>query len=508
MPNRQVYPSSLFPLRGDVSAEFGATTVTVQGILGFPIQDAYLPPAEFSTILFDSTNNDFYFGVPWDIPVGQVLEFEGYGYSPVGISWLAPDTIAIGDGTQGDVSGAAAMTALILFGSPDYSYYDLFHTTIYSGATSNWSLILPENAGAPGQVLTIAGNLYSGAAFTEWATPSVPTPTTPGGSSGDIQYNNSGSFGGSAATITAAGSLHIPIGQVIEFTGSGYTAAGLSWLAADTLAIGNGTEGDVSGGLGLTALILYGPSFYSDYDLFHTTIYSGATINWNLVLPETPGTSGQLLTTNGLGFTYWTNPPTTSVDTPPQGMGFWSWYFNNAPLTLIARTALSAVLSTAGAGGYQAWMMYVPRAITISHLAYEISTTVAGGTVDFGLYKQAGGANSLVASTGGVSTASGGADVPAVAPLTQGTVTIQPGWYYFAVTSSTITTAAVLTWTNFAGTFNDPTTIMLLRGTNATAMAVFATGSSGGVLPSTMPTWTALGTGGPNWDVPAVWFSN
>jgi len=33
---------------------------------------------------------------------------------------------------------------------------------------------------------------------------------TPGGATGDIQYNNAGAFGGSAATITAAGSINIP----------------------------------------------------------------------------------------------------------------------------------------------------------------------------------------------------------------------------------------------------------------------------------------------------------
>ncbi|PWT75533.1 MAG: hypothetical protein C5B59_08625 [Bacteroidetes bacterium] len=34
--NRETYPASLFPLRGDVSAEAGATTVTVVGINGTP----------------------------------------------------------------------------------------------------------------------------------------------------------------------------------------------------------------------------------------------------------------------------------------------------------------------------------------------------------------------------------------------------------------------------------------------------------------------------------------
>ncbi len=32
MANRQVWPASLFPLRGDLLAEAGATTVTVVGI--------------------------------------------------------------------------------------------------------------------------------------------------------------------------------------------------------------------------------------------------------------------------------------------------------------------------------------------------------------------------------------------------------------------------------------------------------------------------------------------
>ena len=37
MANRQVFPSSLFPLRGDVSAEAGATSVKVVGIQGNPV---------------------------------------------------------------------------------------------------------------------------------------------------------------------------------------------------------------------------------------------------------------------------------------------------------------------------------------------------------------------------------------------------------------------------------------------------------------------------------------
>lgn len=35
--NRQVYPGALFPLRGDISAETGATRVTVIGIQTIPV---------------------------------------------------------------------------------------------------------------------------------------------------------------------------------------------------------------------------------------------------------------------------------------------------------------------------------------------------------------------------------------------------------------------------------------------------------------------------------------
>jgi hypothetical protein len=35
--NRQIFPSALFPLRGDLLAEAGATTVTVVGIQQIPI---------------------------------------------------------------------------------------------------------------------------------------------------------------------------------------------------------------------------------------------------------------------------------------------------------------------------------------------------------------------------------------------------------------------------------------------------------------------------------------
>ena len=42
MSNRESYPASLFPMRGDVSAEAGATTIKVIGLNGVPI--SMVPP--------------------------------------------------------------------------------------------------------------------------------------------------------------------------------------------------------------------------------------------------------------------------------------------------------------------------------------------------------------------------------------------------------------------------------------------------------------------------------
>jgi hypothetical protein len=168
--NRQIFPSSLFPLRGDVSAESGATTVRVVGIQDIPVVSPPVEPTDLDTFFYSAYNNEWYYASPWVLPIGQVLEWEGYGYGTAGISWLASDTLAIGDGTPGDVSGAIAMTGLILFGASTYdapygydydsdygSPYDLHYTTLYSGATQNWSMILPSGPGVAGQTLHTDG---------------------------------------------------------------------------------------------------------------------------------------------------------------------------------------------------------------------------------------------------------------------------------------------------------------------------------------------------------------
>ena len=210
--NRQCFPASLFPMRGDVSAEAGATTIQVIGLQGIPIISPPVEPVGLDTLFYDSYNNDWFYASPWDIPVGIPLVWEGYGYGSSGISWIAPDTLAFGNGTDGDVSGAAAMTALVLFGSASYygpyndydvdygPSYDQFYTSIFSGATQNWNLILPPTPGTTGQVFTT-----NGTGVTSWSTVSG------GGGSGTVTSFSSGNlsplFTTSVATPTTTPAL-------------------------------------------------------------------------------------------------------------------------------------------------------------------------------------------------------------------------------------------------------------------------------------------------------------
>lgn len=100
-------------------------------------------------------------------------------------------TVQVGDGVAGAV-GIAASSG--------------FSTSLLSGATSNYSLTLPANAGTNGYVLTT-----NGAGTLTWTS---PTASSASGSNTQIQYNNAGAFGGdSGFTTNGSGTVSI-IGQL------------------------------------------------------------------------------------------------------------------------------------------------------------------------------------------------------------------------------------------------------------------------------------------------------
>jgi hypothetical protein len=85
------------------------------------------------------------------------------------------------------------------------------------------SSTLPATGNALGDARETTDNnsiyVWSG---TEWVEVGSSTPVTPGGSSGDIQYNNMGSFGGDTATTDGSGNM-----SVTSLTASGLTASEL-----------------------------------------------------------------------------------------------------------------------------------------------------------------------------------------------------------------------------------------------------------------------------------------
>ena len=297
--NRQCFPSSLFPLRGDISAEAGATTVIVQGLQGIPIIAPPVEPAGLDTLFYDSYNNDWYYASPWILPVGTPLQWEGYGYGSSGISWIASDTLAFGNGNDGDVSGAAAMTALVLFGSASYygpygdydvdygPSYDQFYTSIFSGATQNWDLILPPNPGTSGQVLTT-----NGTGVTYWATVSGGGGGgTPAGSDTQIQLNKNGAFGADPLFVwdydqsgaSAISALEIgpfsSLQQGINFQGGRFWAA--DYLASDPFSVSGGSYAGMFYQLETDIATLSNPS--AEYTIQSTRGYFGGAATYGQV---------------------------------------------------------------------------------------------------------------------------------------------------------------------------------------------------------------------------------
>ena len=115
---------------------------------------------------------------------------------------------------------------------------EIFNYTTQTGESIYWS----EGRGF--YVQDANGNLKTG------------QTTTAAGSNGDIQYNNNGVPGGSAATATATGTIDLPAGQVLKFS----TDTGISRDSAGVLDIGTGTAADISGSVNAAILVL-GTSF-------------------------------------------------------------------------------------------------------------------------------------------------------------------------------------------------------------------------------------------------------
>lgn len=103
------------------------------------------------------------------------------------------------------------------------------------------------------RLLSLAFALFASAAVAQSISP-AGGGGTPGGSNTQLQYNNSGAFGGAAGLTTDGANLTLGSSSILKWS----TDNGISRLGAASLAIGNGTAGDFSGSLKLTNLNLNG----------------------------------------------------------------------------------------------------------------------------------------------------------------------------------------------------------------------------------------------------------
>ena len=78
MSNRETYPASLFPLRGDLSAEAGATTVAVIGVQDVPADKPVSPTDDGKVATYVATDNRIEWKLGGSVPV---LEVNGAGVS-------------------------------------------------------------------------------------------------------------------------------------------------------------------------------------------------------------------------------------------------------------------------------------------------------------------------------------------------------------------------------------------------------------------------------------------
>jgi hypothetical protein len=243
-----------------------------------------------------------------------------------------------------------AMTGLILFGAATYdapygydydsdygSPYDQYYTTLYSGATQNWSMILPSGPGSNGQFLKTDGT-----GRTSWATVSS----------------------GSSAWAALTGDLTET--QVIPWDGGipGTKDTGISRLGAASLAIGNGTAGDYSGTL--TAIqfnVISGllDSFVSPFP--STATRTGAlTVGFTFTVP-------QPITISQLGRLY------VSGNTQNHGVNLWISTNTSTP---IAGPYTILASSSSDSNGFK-WVSITPVMLTPGNTYALALDEYAGG---------------------------------------------------------------------------------------------------------------------------------
>ena len=296
--NRETFPSALFPLRGDLNAEAGATTVEVIGLQNIPIKanpltDGTVPTyvaangdIEWEVPTFNSDNVQFISLVAGDVIVwngsywvnaplpegGTVISFAAGNLSPLFTTSVATDTTTpslsfiLSNAAQNSVfagpasvgAGAPSFRALVALDIPALPYdasgaAALAQSNAESYANSvNTSGTAAGLSGTPS--ISITNLTVSGT--TSFAAGSIAAAAIGTG------YPYSDLTGAPLGVNTwAALSGDLTETQVIPFDGGtvGTPDTGISRISPGEVAIGDGTTGDYSGSLTLGYLDVESP---------------------------------------------------------------------------------------------------------------------------------------------------------------------------------------------------------------------------------------------------------
>ena len=302
-----------------------------------------IPVVPMSPVIYaNPTSAQTISGYPLSLAAGLQLP-TGQGVSwnaDTGISRLGVASLAIGNGTAGNMSGILQLTSIVSVngggnkgvyttGTSDYllSLYtdnktyigpsvdrnnaNTGETVIYrsgTGNTGNGTLTV-NGAASPAAAFTFGGNIQLAGTSNLvqfWSGSSFDTGLSRG-AAGQVNVGN-GNPGDVTGTlwcngITSFGAINTPTYQVsassgvIKFYSGGSYDTGLSRTAAGTVAVGNGTTGDYSGTLkcGTVNANTLAPISSA----LNISVGSPGTINWNSDTGLSRGGSGNIYVGNG-----------------------------------------------------------------------------------------------------------------------------------------------------------------------------------------------------------------